>query len=510
MLKQIPNFFSEHKAFVIFLCISIFVRCVNISEALYFTWDNGRDYFAVQKIVSGDITLIGPTTGLQGFYLGPLWYYLGLPGFIVGKGSPYVFLLGYIAIGQISLPLFWMMAHELFKDKHKALVLAYMLSLAPGSIWGTIRVWNPLLSIPLMAAVFLSLLRARESKRYLAVSFFLLGLVLQSEFAYGIFYVAVLFLLLPWIRKKSYWRDYLYAILPLALTLMPQILFELRHSYVMTKSLYTSMLAGDSTSWLQLLRERPLALLVATSELVVSRYGYFPILIAVLVLILSGMQAVSKIKAQDAYAWKLLVVMFCIPYVGFMIWKGNGGYFFSYYLTPHFLFILPFCVLGAEKLSHYFLQLELRKCTIIMPIVFILLIVFLIPWSKNVYGTTIRPENNSGFSVMEKAIFRLLSQISEDKHAQNPIRIYTANVQTEHYDAILLWQAKKLGINNFSTVKNGNETSWYLLIEPDWEWKEREQAWYAKETEGGVLVKSEKIGDLTFESWVASGSAHLE
>lgn len=70
---------KQHWVFLSFLALSLVVRLVDIKNVLFFTWDNGRDFFAIQKIAQGDITLIGPTTGLQGWFLGPFWYYLRIP-----------------------------------------------------------------------------------------------------------------------------------------------------------------------------------------------------------------------------------------------------------------------------------------------------------------------------------------------------------------------------------------------------------------------------------------------
>ncbi len=63
----------------LFLIIGCAVRFFNLSESLYFTYDQGRDAYAIQRIVHGDLTLIGPTTGLEGFFTGPAWYYAGVP-----------------------------------------------------------------------------------------------------------------------------------------------------------------------------------------------------------------------------------------------------------------------------------------------------------------------------------------------------------------------------------------------------------------------------------------------
>jgi len=48
--------------------LAVFVRFYNYPNFLYFINDQGRDALKLQSIVSGDLTLIGPTSGLAGFF----------------------------------------------------------------------------------------------------------------------------------------------------------------------------------------------------------------------------------------------------------------------------------------------------------------------------------------------------------------------------------------------------------------------------------------------------------
>ena len=331
------KFIKTHRYFILFILFSIIVRLWSISDSLFFTWDNGRDFFAVKQIVEGDLTLIGPTSGLQGFFLGPLWFYLGVPGYILSGASPFGFLLSYILLGFVSLPMFWVISHELFKNKKVAILSAYILTILPGSIWGTIRVWNPLIAIPLMSGVFLSLLKARESKFYLGLAFFLLGLTLQSEFAYAIFYSLVLFTLIPWIRRKFDIKDFLIAAISFGSTLLPQILFELRHNFIMTNSLFRAM-SGDNQekiTWAHHFSQRPSQLLMATKDLFIrgGAESIWPALIILSLLIVGLHVAINKKylknEKESQFAWNLISILAILPYPFYMIWKGNNGYFFE-------------------------------------------------------------------------------------------------------------------------------------------------------------------------------------
>ncbi|MFH1959420.1 MAG: hypothetical protein ABIJ22_03800 [Patescibacteria group bacterium] len=504
------NFLKTHRHFLFFILFSTAIRLANITDSLFFTWDNGRDFFAVKQIVEGNLTLIGPTSGLHGFFLGPLWFYLGIPGYLLSGASPYGFSIAYILLGLTSLPLFWVISHKLFKNQQLAKLSAYVLSIIPGSIWGTIRVWNPLVSIPLMSGVFLSLLKARESRLYLGLAFFLLGLTLQSEFAYAIFYSVVLFTLIPWIRKKFDIRDFLIAGFSFGSTLLPQIIFEIRHNFIMSNSLLKSMLGNnqENITWAHHFSQRPSQLLMATKDLFIrgGSESIWPALILLLFIIVGFYVAINTNKFSkekgSLFAWKLIAVLAILPYPFYLVWKGNNGYFFDYYLTSHFIFLAPLLIMGAVKIYHLnkigkFKFKNYSKYFVVAMIGF-----FGAYCYQSLYVTTLKPINNAGLKTMDTAVSKIYTWIDVDKQNPGIIRIFTPNTQTEHYDAIVHWRANKMHRNIPITVKNDSDEYWYVLIEPDYQLEKRLNKWYAEVIGGGVRTRVEMVGDLRIESWI--------
>ena len=228
-----PFFRSEYVLWFFLFLLAIFVRFYNYPNFLYFINDQGRDALKLQSIVKGDLTLIGPTSGIGGFFLGPLWYYTGVPGYIFSQGSPYGISLWYIFVASLALPFFYLLCKQFFpKNLFWQLLGFALLAFLPGSINGSTAIWNPLLSLPLMGVAIYALIKAKNSRIYLASAFLLLGFVLHSEFAYGIFILPTLFLLIFWIRKKFSLIDYVVAGTMVVLTLVPQALFELKNNFM--------------------------------------------------------------------------------------------------------------------------------------------------------------------------------------------------------------------------------------------------------------------------------------
>jgi len=516
--SKIKTHLSDNKLYYLFLFFGLFVRLANLPQRLYFTWDQGRDAWMYQHILTGNLTLVGPTSGLHGFFLGPLWYYLGVPGSIIGGGDPYLISIWYILLGALSLPIFWLLAHYLLpkpKDKPWAVGLSFLLALIPASINGGTFIWNPLISLPLVAGAVYTLLRSRESRWWLVLSFWLWALTLQSEFAYAVFFIIPLWLMIPWIRGQRNWRDFVYTALAVATTLVPQILFELRHQFIMTKSLWLSMRNPElSISWLELWSRRPEQLFWITTEFFFPKGDYrylggwlMSVLILGAVTIIAWPKKIKYDFSSSQKNWQIISLLAILPYIFYMFWRGNYGNFFNYYLTPHFILITPLVIFALRWLSQPTRFTKIGQVISITSL--ILLTVSLIQYSAGEIRLT---ENNSGLRSMTSAVQTLYSWNQQDQNwaREKAFRIFTPNAQTEHYDYLIHHLAKNERLEIPPTVKSADTQAWYILVEPDRQLREaRFLPWYKEATSGGVLIRQAKVGDLELEAWAKPEIATL-
>ena len=94
---------------IIFLLIfGVFFRLILTREGNFiFNMDNARDLVDIREmIVLPKLRLIGPTSGIDGIYNGPGWYYLLAVPFILSSGHPYsavVLLIFLWAVGGFFL-----------------------------------------------------------------------------------------------------------------------------------------------------------------------------------------------------------------------------------------------------------------------------------------------------------------------------------------------------------------------------------------------------------------------
>src|SRR5258708_2625696 len=90
------------------------LRLWNIQNSLYFIYDQGRDAVKLAELLRGQITLIGPTTGISGLFLGPLWYYINVPGFLLTHGNPMGLAIWAIFLSALVLPFVWWLGEKFF------------------------------------------------------------------------------------------------------------------------------------------------------------------------------------------------------------------------------------------------------------------------------------------------------------------------------------------------------------------------------------------------------------
>ena len=204
------------------------------------THDQGRDFMAVASIVIGHRpVLVGPTTSINGIFLGPLLYYFLIPPFILGAGNPQWFIYWQIFWYQLA-GLGWYLIFRL--QPSLALLVSGLFLLMPVGFVVNRYYWSANLMPAAIAwwliALFFTL--DQPSKIRIAILGLVSGLTLQLEAALGIiifpFIVIYLFLL-----KKIPIRKFLTLINGFLFTLTPQFLYELIHNFSQTKILISEL-----------------------------------------------------------------------------------------------------------------------------------------------------------------------------------------------------------------------------------------------------------------------------
>src|SRR3989344_4306331 len=176
--------------FVIILFLTFFVRLEAIkNHNLPFTTDQGRDMIDIRSIAVGHKPrLIGPTTSINGVYLGPFWYYFNLPPFIASGGDPSSLLIWQIIWYQLAGLSFYLFLKK--ENPSLAFFTSIFFLIMPLGFNTSRYSWNAN-AMPIFTALFILALyafgRKQNSARLFTIGL-LAGLAFQIEAAFGIIF----------------------------------------------------------------------------------------------------------------------------------------------------------------------------------------------------------------------------------------------------------------------------------------------------------------------------------
>ena len=229
---------------VLFFIASLIFRLFNVSNFNFaFTIDQARDMLMIRQIAVGhDPVFIGPVTSLNGVYLGPFWFYFNLLPFLFGGGDPTYLVYWLIFFFHLSALIFFLYFRKInylfaFWGSLFLLVSPRFFELTSYSLNAN--------ATPIFVVLFLvaldHTLRSTKTRPMFFLGF-LAGIGLQIEAAFGILLLPLALLWSIFKKKKGYLK-FLFGFL---LTLTPQLLFEIKHRFQMTRT-FISVFTGQST-----------------------------------------------------------------------------------------------------------------------------------------------------------------------------------------------------------------------------------------------------------------------
>ncbi|MCL5091189.1 MAG: glycosyltransferase family 39 protein, partial [Patescibacteria group bacterium] len=361
--KEVKNCPLVYLCFLIILFLSVFLRLFRLNQLLGFWYDQGRDALIIWDLLHyHKFFLIGPVTGIEGIFLGPFYYYLLAPLYFLGNGSPVFATAGlcWLTVGAIFL-IYLLTAKIYNRETGLLAVLLYGLSsgLVIFSRW--LANPNPLPFFTLL--VLLSLYQFMQGKKwYLVIALFLIGLSLQLEAASAFWFLPATFLFLIWQRKKLSLSLLFFSGSAFLVTLLPQIVFDLRHQGILRQAFHKFLVADKSfNGGLSTIEE---TFLEGVKRRALIYYGVFvgklfsrPESFKVISLALFSANLILFRKKIFNEGGKLLGLWFSVPLVGFLFYKGNHGYIWDYYFTgfiPAFIILLAAGIVFLAKRKWFF------------------------------------------------------------------------------------------------------------------------------------------------------------
>lgn len=317
--------------FLIFILVFIYLRITPIiNQTVPYTYDQGRDFLKVKEIIeTKNFPFIGPTTGIQGVFHGVWWYYFLIPIYLIFNGWPQGFYFG-LFILNLTIVLFFFFFLKRNYNFKTAIFFLGLISISEFFIKTAFYVSNNTLA-PISVFLFIYFLYQFFDTRkaiYIFLTGICLGLILETELAFGLFIIPSFFIVY-FIFKK--FKKIIYIFIGLIIPSIPRLLFELKNNFLQSQSFINQLKNQNNPHPLQFFTEITERLNVFWKYWL-SLFYKENILLAILFLLLIF---VSIILIKNKKNTKKTIFLFFIDlllviFVLSLFYRNN--FFWSYYL----------------------------------------------------------------------------------------------------------------------------------------------------------------------------------
>jgi len=465
-----------------------------LSGNFLFLLDSGRDMMDVKGIVfDHKLTLIGPYTSLGGVFQGPLYYYLlAIPTFIF-QGNPWGNILLMLIISLVTIFIAFYFTNKYF-GLTAAVVTFTLFAFSPEAVAAATYFWNPHPMWLILTFYVFALFGALKKNSLMQILLWpLIALSFHFEMAFGFFLFAATFIYVICFQRKIFFNKKIILSLFLSFLLfMPQILFDLRHDFLMSGSV-VEILKGNNQGLItsgeaegfvsvKINNLNTLKHNFISSFIYDQQFSAFPVLIFIATIVAVVYSLKKKIFTVDEklFLKSLSIIIVIILALG-ILYPFPLRYWF---LTGFQSFYLIIIGLILSKIFKF------RIGKIILVLIMIVMSIYFINRINTLY---INPPNEGGAAKIKGKIEAIDFIYNDSKDREFGIIIFTPPVITDAYDYLIWWHgSKKYGYIPHSK-KSGTV---YLLIEPD-----TNQPWSYK----GWLETIIKTGDVVYTKTLSSG-----
>lgn len=458
---------------LIFIVVSLF-RLAK-PELTGFYYDQGRDALVIWDLIqNGKLFLIGPTTGVEGIFLGPGFYYLLAPWYWLGGGNP-VWPIQFLAVLNIvGLFLLYKLGEKYF-SRGSGLLAMIFAGFSYHNLMANRWLINPnplTLTSIIIFALLVKLIQGE--KKWFALICFLIGLGLHFEAASAIFFLpAILVILIVFLRTiKMDFKNLFLGGLAFGLTLIPQLWFNFRHENILFKAFQNFVV------------DSPPAIVQSRLEFYFDTFTkHFTLAsfelrwLMVLILIIGLVKGSSILFKNDIFKLGLIWIM--TPVIALLLYTGNNGYVWGYYFTG----IFPVIYLLVGAIFATFLRYKYGK---LMLIIVVSIIVHSNLWAIKYYFF-----EDTGAITLGRTL-AVVDWIAKDAGNQPfNVDVYVPPVIPYAYDYLFKWRNIQ--------ISNKNVELLYTPYEPDGPHPERLKMWLARQDGIGKLESETKLGPITIQ-----------
>jgi 4-amino-4-deoxy-L-arabinose transferase-like glycosyltransferase len=223
-----------------------------------FLGDQGRDVYIIRDFLkNGNLFFIGPQTSIGNMYLGPWFYYFIAPSLLISNFNPVGPAVFIALVNIFTIFLVYFIGNKWF-NRSTGLISAFLFAISPVAVKYSNFIWNPNI-MPLFALLFIYFFfEAIFQHRYkffiyASLSFIMvinshyLGLALLPLPGLCWLYFLIKFIHAKSKYLKSFVTNSLLAGLIFLISLIPQILFDIKHQGQNIKALLTFFTQRETT-----------------------------------------------------------------------------------------------------------------------------------------------------------------------------------------------------------------------------------------------------------------------
>lgn len=493
-MKNIKKEIIDHKfyylAVLILLICATLLRVWRIDQLLGFYFDQGRDALIVDTILHGKLTLIGPTSGIEGIFLGPFYYYFLAIGYFLGSGNPVIASCWQTLFVILGLFITFLICRIYFSFRvgiFSLFLMTFSFSQIKLDRW--LSNPTPAIMFAPLTALFL-LLSLKIPNIFLSLATLSLGILLQLEASSSFIIVLLTFLFIVIYRKKFTLISVILALITFFLTLLPQILFELKHNFLITK-LLLSFINGNVQTENQSTFQLPTNPtfnnrldLYSTTFLEKLKLNFdhnFSFLFVVFLII----SVIYVIKNWSKPATKLLALWFYGSLIFFVFYSGNYGSINSYYFIPVFPMFFIFSALMLDWMFKY----RLMQSAVILLMIFF--VYDQIPMSLSYISSGIEGSTTIALGNQANAVKHVITDVEGNYNWDAyvpPVIPYTYTYLFKYYG------------NKYNKIPSDQlVNNLYTIHEVDISHPERENDWLKRQVGIGRIIDTAKFGGVTVE-----------
>lgn len=210
------------KIVLMLICINIFLSLRWLFTGnLLFHSDLARDFILMQDLRDNQhLTLIGPRSGgISGVFHGPLWLYINMPFYLLGRGNPIMVSLGWWLFHIITIIIIKVIGSKLYGPKIGTFSALLYSAVGILDIHSMNNPNGATIIFPIFFYYLSQFLKTKKIK-FLLISWLLSGLLIQFQMAFGgpilLLTIALIFILSIKYKKTSWLVSLVVLLLPIS------------------------------------------------------------------------------------------------------------------------------------------------------------------------------------------------------------------------------------------------------------------------------------------------------